>query len=73
MPELLFARVEACYQQAEVFFKHNFARPHISLALRGQKAGCAHLQENRLRFNALLYRENREDFCAKPSLMKSPT
>jgi len=62
MPELLFSRVEACYQQAEVYFKRTFIRPHISLALSGQRAGCAHLQENRLRFNAQLYRENPDDF-----------
>jgi len=62
MPELLFARVEACYQQAEAVFKRSFIRPHISFRLHGQKAGCAHLQENRLRFNEQFYRENPEDF-----------
>jgi len=62
MPELLLARVETCYQQAQRFFNRTFTRPHISFALRGQKAGCAHLQENRLRFNESLYRENRSHF-----------
>ncbi|MBU3057311.1 SprT family zinc-dependent metalloprotease [Pseudomonas indica] len=62
MPELLNARVEACYQQAEAFFKRSFPRPRVSLKLRGQKAGVAHLDENLLRFNLQLYRENSEDF-----------
>jgi SprT protein len=62
MPETLHARVEACYQQAEAFFKRKFARPTVSFRLRGQKAGVAHLTENLLRFNAQLYQENREDF-----------
>lgn len=62
MPEQLHARVEACYQLAEHFFKRPFPRPDVSLKLRGQKAGVAHLHENRLRFNAKLYQENREHF-----------
>ena len=62
MPELLHARVEACYRQAEDFFKRRFPRPEVSFRLRGLKAGVAHLQENKLRFNLQLYRENREDF-----------
>ncbi|MEX6502654.1 SprT family zinc-dependent metalloprotease [Pseudomonas zhanjiangensis] len=62
MPEQLIARVDACYQLAEAFFKRPFARPEVSFKLRGQKAGVAHLTENRLRFNLQLYRENRDDF-----------
>ena len=62
MPELLHARVEACYQLAEDFFKRSFPRPEVSFKLRGQKAGVAHLQENLLRFNPKLYTENREHF-----------
>ena len=62
MPERLNARVEACYELAEQFFKRRFTRPQISLKLRGQKAGVAHLQENLLRFNEQLYRENAEHF-----------
>lgn len=62
MPELLKSRVETCYQQAEAFFKRPFTRPVISFKLRGQKAGVAHLHENKLRFNPQLYRENSEDF-----------
>ncbi|AMB78652.1 MAG: SprT family zinc-dependent metalloprotease [Pseudomonadales bacterium] len=62
MPELLNTRVEDCFQQAEKFFKRPFKRPVVSLKLRGQKAGVAHLHENLLRFNPQLYRENSEDF-----------
>ncbi|WP_268800150.1 SprT family zinc-dependent metalloprotease [Pseudomonas huanghezhanensis] len=62
MPEQLNTRVETCYQQAEDFFKRSFKRPVVSLKLRGQKAGVAHLHENLLRFNPQLYRENTEDF-----------
>lgn len=62
MPDQLHSRVEACYQQAEAFFKRQFPRPQISFKLRGQKAGVAHLTENRLRFNFQLYKENREHF-----------
>ncbi|HCP30527.1 MAG TPA: SprT family protein, partial [Pseudomonas sp.] len=51
MPELLIQRVETCYQQAERFFDRAFPRPQISFKLRGQKAGVAHLHENKLRFN----------------------
>ncbi|MCR4510348.1 SprT family zinc-dependent metalloprotease [Pseudomonas sp. 32.2.56] len=62
MPEQLLQRVEHCYQQAETFFKRPFARAEVSFKLRGQKAGVAHLTENKLRFNPQLYRENRDDF-----------
>jgi SprT protein len=62
MPEQLHARVEACYRLAEDFFKRPFARPDVSFKLRGQKAGVAHLHENRLRFNPKLYTDNREHF-----------
>lgn len=62
MPEQLHARVEACYQQAEAFFKQRFVRPEVCFKLRGQKAGVAHLTENKLRFNPQLYRDNHDDF-----------
>ena len=58
MPEQLNTRVEDCFQLAESFFKRPFKRPVVSLKLRGQKAGVAHLHENLLRFNPQLYREN---------------
>lgn len=62
MPDTLHQRVEACYLQAEAFFQRPFTRPAVSLQLRGQKAGVAHLQRNLLRFNAQLYRENHDHF-----------
>lgn len=62
MPDLLKDRVEACYQTAERYFNRAFKRPEISFKLRGQKAGVAHISENRLRFNPVLYQENREHF-----------
>lgn len=62
MPERLKQRVETCFQKAEDYFKRSFARPEISFKLRGQKAGVAHICENRLRFNPVLYEENREHF-----------
>lgn len=62
MPDQIHQRVEACYLQAEAFFQRTFSRPEVSLKLRGQKAGVAHLQENKLRFNPQLYRDNPEDF-----------
>lgn len=62
MPDLIHARVEACYQLAEAFFQQKFTRPRVSFKLRGQKAGVAHLLENKLRFNPQLYRDNPEDF-----------
>lgn len=62
MPDRLLAKVEACYQQAEAFFHRRFTRPEVSFKLRGQKAGVAHLHENRLRFNPRLYHENQDDF-----------
>jgi SprT protein len=65
MPEHLLSRVEHCYQQAEAFFKQPFARAEVSFKLRGQKAGVAHLTENKLRFNPQLYRDNREDFLTQ--------
>ncbi|WP_263146452.1 SprT family zinc-dependent metalloprotease [Pseudomonas sp. RIT-PI-AD] len=62
MPERLHMKVEACYQQAEAFFKRRFTRPEVSFKLRGQKAGVAHLTENKLRFNPRLYQENLDNF-----------
>ncbi|MBD1551970.1 SprT family zinc-dependent metalloprotease [Pseudomonas typographi] len=62
MSDCLFERVERCFVQAETFFKRPFTRPEVSLKLRGQRAGVAHLQENKLRFNLELFEENTEDF-----------
>lgn len=58
MPDLIQERVEECFQIAESHFQLSFKRPEISFKLRGQKAGVAHIDENRLRFNPTLYAEN---------------
>lgn len=62
MPNLIEERVEQCFQIAESHFKQTFKRPQISFKLRGQKAGVAHIDDNRLRFNPTLYSENRAHF-----------
>ena len=62
MPDLIKERVEACYQTAERYFNYSFKRADISFKLRGQKAGVAHICENHLRFNPVLYKENRTHF-----------
>ncbi len=55
MPDLIQKRVEECFKIAENYFQRSFTRPEISFKLRGQKAGVAHINENRLRFNPTLY------------------
>ncbi len=62
MPDLLHSRVEACFKAAERYFNCSFVRPAVNFKLRGQKAGVAHICENRLRFNPIMYQENREHF-----------
>ncbi|BDY03398.1 SprT family zinc-dependent metalloprotease [Ferrimonas sp. YFM] len=65
LPQALAQRVEACYLTAERRLGQTFPRPQISLKLRGQSAGAAHLQENRLRFNPVLLAENPDAFLAE--------
>lgn len=62
LQQSLRQRVEACFLDAEKFYQRRFPRPEISLKMRGQSAGAAHLQGNRLRFNPTLLAENRDDF-----------
>ena len=62
MPNLIHQRVEECFQIAERHFQRSFQRPEISFKLRGQKAGVAHIGENRLRFNKALYSDNHAHF-----------
>ncbi len=61
----LHQRVEACYRQAEASLGRRFPRPSTSFKLRGQAAGTAHLQENRLRFNPVLLAQEPEAFLAE--------
>lgn len=58
-------RIEACYQEAEISLKRTFPRPVTQFSLRGKSAGTAHLQQNRLRFNPVLLRENSEAFLTE--------
>ena len=55
-------RVLECYTIAEKLLKQTFPRPEISFKLRGKSAGTAHLQQNKLRFNAILLIENQDAF-----------
>lgn len=58
-------RIETCYQTAEMTLKRAFPRPITQFTLRGKSAGTAHLQQNRLRFNSVLLRENSEAFLTE--------
>ncbi|MBY6018775.1 SprT family zinc-dependent metalloprotease [Halomonas denitrificans] len=60
--QLLLSRVETCYLKAEQRLGRPFPRPSVSLKMRGQSAGAAHLQDNRLRFNPVLLEENPDAF-----------
>ncbi|WP_035387481.1 SprT family zinc-dependent metalloprotease [Ferrimonas senticii] len=60
--DAIAAQVERCYQHAENQLKRPFPRPSISFAMRGQAAGAAHLQHNRLRFNPVLAAQNQQAF-----------
>lgn len=62
MPEHILQRVEHCYAKAERLYRREFPRPDVRLDLRGKSAGAAYPQQNLLRFNAGLYRDNREHF-----------
>ncbi|NRD75123.1 SprT family zinc-dependent metalloprotease [Shewanella sp. VB17] len=56
------SRILECYSLAEKQLDHVFPKPEISFKLRGKSAGTAHLQQNRLRFNATLLTENQDTF-----------
>ena len=62
LQQLTFEKVELCYQIAEKQFNRTFKRPDISFKLRGKSAGMAHLQLNKIRFNALMLQENKHAF-----------
>lgn len=62
MPVAILQRVRACLEQAERHYQRSFAMPDISLELRGQAAGKAWPQSNRLAFNRLLYQQNSAHF-----------
>ena len=57
--------VETCYRLAEQQLNKSFPRPEVNFKLRGKSAGTAHLQLNKLRFNATLLEENPTEFIAQ--------
>ncbi len=61
----LRAQVLRCYATAEQYYLKSFSRPEVLINLRGRSAGIAELQNNRLRFNAVLLKENEQDFLAE--------
>lgn len=60
-PDLLAA---ARARIAELCARHRITMPTVSLDLRGCSAGRAAPRENHMRLNAVLFRENYEDFLA---------
>ena len=56
------AKIEQCYQIADHLLQRDFPRPNISFKLRGKAAGMAHLQLNKVRFNAQMLEENQQVF-----------
>lgn len=62
LSQALAQQVEHCYQIAEAKLSRTFPRPELGFAMRGQAAGAAHLQQNRLRFNLTLAADNQAEF-----------
>lgn len=62
LEKALHSKVFSCYNLAETYFLTNFPRPNILINLRGSSAGVAELQINRLRFNPILYSDNKTEF-----------
>lgn len=53
---------EDCFLLAECFFDRAFKRPAYLFNQRGKSAGTAHLQRNIIKFNPILFVQNRETF-----------
>ncbi|WP_354623646.1 SprT family zinc-dependent metalloprotease [Psychromonas sp. MME2] len=53
---------ETCFILAECFFNRSFQRPSYLFNQRGKSAATAHLQRNLIKFNAILYQQNKETF-----------
>lgn len=58
----LAARCEDFYILAECFFDQHFPRPTYLFNQRGRSAGSAHLQKNLIKFNPVLYIQNKQVF-----------
>ncbi|KHT52531.1 hypothetical protein RJ41_11265 [Alteromonas marina] len=54
--------VFCCYEQAEQYFKRSFDRPTITFRRSGKNAGTAFLQQNRVNFHPLLFKDNVDAF-----------
>ncbi|WP_334014427.1 SprT family zinc-dependent metalloprotease [Alteromonas sp. S167] len=54
--------VEHYYKQADSYFKRYFTRPTLSFRRSGKNAGSAFLQQNRINFHPVLFKENTEAF-----------
>jgi len=58
----LAVKGEDCFILAECFFDRAFPRPTYFFNQRGRSAGSAHLQKNVLKFNPILYLQNKDIF-----------
>ena len=58
----LTVKGEDCFILAECFFDRAFLRPTYFFNQRGRSAGTAHLQKNVIKFNPILYLQNKEIF-----------
>ena len=53
---------EDCFILAECFFDRPFTRPAYHFNQRGRSAGSAHLQRNIIKFNPILFSQNKQQF-----------
>lgn len=53
---------EDCFLLAECFFDRPFKRPEYLFNQRGKSAGTAHLQRNIIKFNPILFAQNKNEF-----------
>lgn len=58
----LLVKGEDCFILAECFFNRPFQRPTYLFNQRGKSAGTAHLQRNIIKFNPVLFIQNRKEF-----------
>ena len=60
--EALKYKGEDCFILAECFFDRPFKRPDYLFNQYGKSAGTAHLQRNIIKFNPVLYNQNKTTF-----------
>lgn len=58
----LEAKGDICFHLAECFFDRPFKRATYLFNQRGRSAGTAHLQKNLIKFNPILYQQNKAIF-----------